>query len=175
MIIIGVILTLGIIFGIKYFISSSGGDGLEATSGNAADPFTAQPAASPTPPGYNPARRTESLGGGGSLEMFEKTNAGYAKVRAFFVKYQDRLLYGTDLTAEPPNPSERAQNPPSNGQPFAKEADNFWRSDWNYLATSGRQRIDAIGAEVKGLALPKPVIDKIYYINARREFGLTRH
>ena len=96
----------------------------------------------------------------------------YAKVRRFFIHYQDRILYGTDLTAEPLDAAERAQNPPTNGA-FSTEAETFWRSDWVYLATSGRQHIDAIKAEVKGLALPKKVIDKVYYANARRVFGLT--
>jgi len=32
------------------------------------------------------------------------------------------------------------------------------------------QHIDAIKADVKGLALPKSVIDKVYYSNARRVF-----
>ncbi len=93
-----------------------------------------------------------------------------AKVRAFFVKYQDRLLYGSDLTQNPPSASERAQNPPSTSADFAKEADDFWRSDWAYLATDTTQRIDAINADVPGLALPRTVIDKIYYGNARRVF-----
>ncbi len=93
------------------------------------------------------------------------------KVRRFFIKYQDRLLYGTDLTEDPPDPKERAQNPPMNAGQFGREAEDFWRSDWIYLATSGVQPIDAIKTEVKGLALPKPVIDKIYYANARRVFG----
>jgi Amidohydrolase len=96
------------------------------------------------------------------------------KVRRFFIKYQDRLLYGTDLTEDPPQPHERAQNPPSDGAPFELEADEFWRSDWLYLATSEMQRIDAINANVKGLALPKSVIDKIYYSNARRVFWRLR-
>jgi predicted TIM-barrel fold metal-dependent hydrolase len=93
------------------------------------------------------------------------------KVRRFFIKYQDRLLYGTDLTEEPPNPHERAQNPPSDGTPFDLEADGFWRSDWLYLATAQVQHIDAIKADVQGLALPRSVIDKIYYSNARRVFS----
>jgi predicted TIM-barrel fold metal-dependent hydrolase len=92
------------------------------------------------------------------------------KVRRFFIKYQDRLLYGSDLTESPPDPHARAQNPPSDGKSFAVEADEFWRSDWLYLATPDVQRIDAIQAEVKGLALPKAVIDKIYYLNAHRVF-----
>ncbi|MEP6883125.1 MAG: amidohydrolase family protein [Gammaproteobacteria bacterium] len=96
----------------------------------------------------------------------------YAKVRRFFIRYQDRILYGTDLTEEPPDATGRAQNPPTNGA-FTTEADGFWRSDWLYLATPGRQQIDAINANVEGLALPKSVIDKVYYANARRVFGLS--
>ncbi len=96
------------------------------------------------------------------------------KVRRFFIKYQDRLLYGSDLTENPPDPHERAQNPPMDSAQFAVEADAFWRSDWVYLATSEVQPIAAIKADVKGLALPKAVIDKIYYSNARRVFGHQR-
>jgi predicted TIM-barrel fold metal-dependent hydrolase len=100
-----------------------------------------------------------------------QSNANHAKVRAFFVKYQDRLMYGTDLTDSPPDPAARAQNPPTTGD-FAKEADATWRSDWRYLATSLSQPIAAINADAPGLALPREVIDKIYYRNARRFFHL---
>jgi len=102
------------------------------------------------------------------LQFQSKTDLD--KVRRFFIKYQDRLLYGSDLTENPQDPHERAQNPPSDGQPFELEADQFWRSDWLYLATAEVQRIDAIESAVKGLGLPKPVIDKIYYLNAQRVF-----
>ena len=94
------------------------------------------------------------------------------KVRRFFIRYQDRLMYGTDLTESPITAEDRAQNPPIDLQEFPKEADAFWRSDWMYLATATTQRIDAIQASVAGLALPRSVIDKIYYRNARRVFGL---
>jgi predicted TIM-barrel fold metal-dependent hydrolase len=100
-----------------------------------------------------------------------QSKSGYAKVRRFFVKYQDRILYGTDLTEDPPSASERAQNPPTNLAEFSEEADSFWRSDWIYLATAGHQHIDDIKSDVRGLALPRSVIDKIYYANARRVFG----
>jgi hypothetical protein len=100
-----------------------------------------------------------------------QSKADREKVRQFFIKYQDRLLYGTDLTEDPPDPHARAQNPPDDGTPFETEADKFWRSDWRYLATSDVQYIDAIKANVKGLALPKAVIDKIYYSNAHRVFA----
>ncbi|MES1971083.1 MAG: amidohydrolase family protein [Pseudomonadota bacterium] len=100
-----------------------------------------------------------------------QSNANMAKVRGFFLKYQDRLMYGTDLTDSPPDPNARAQNPPATGN-FKKEADDAWRSDWRYLATPLSQPVAAIKADTPGLALPRAVIDKIYYTNARRFFHL---
>ena len=96
------------------------------------------------------------------------------KVRRFFIRYQDRLLYGTDLTESPITAADRAQNPPTQPGQFPKEADAFWRSDWIYLATAASQHVDAIGADVVGLGLPPTVIDKIYYINALRVFKLQK-
>jgi predicted TIM-barrel fold metal-dependent hydrolase len=94
-----------------------------------------------------------------------------AEVRQFFISYQDRILYGTDLTKNPPSAEARAQNPPVE-ENFAGEADRFWRSDWRYLATTSPQHIEAIRADVDGLGLPRSVIDKIYYKNARRVFRI---
>jgi predicted TIM-barrel fold metal-dependent hydrolase len=99
-----------------------------------------------------------------------QSKSGYDKVRQFFIDYQDRILYGSDLTQNPADSAQRAQNPPVDAAEFPKEADAFWRSDWSYLATANMQHIDAIEADVTGLALPKRVIDKIYYLNARRVF-----
>ncbi len=82
------------------------------------------------------------------------------KVRRFFIRYAPRLIYATDLTQEP------AANPES----FRREAHEFWLSDWRYLATADTQHIDAIQADVPGLALPRAVIRRIYYTNAKREF-----
>jgi predicted TIM-barrel fold metal-dependent hydrolase len=84
------------------------------------------------------------------------------KVRDFFIKYQDRLLYGTDLTL----------NPGDDAAQFKQEAHGFWTRDWRYLATDESQRVEIIKADVKGLALPKAVIDKIYYANSKRVFRL---
>lgn len=82
------------------------------------------------------------------------------KVRDFFIRYQDRLLYGTDLTFGPDaDPGE-----------FKREAHAVWTADWRYLATGESQRVEVLHAEVPGLALPRAVIDKIYYANAVRVF-----
>jgi hypothetical protein len=102
-----------------------------------------------------------------------QSNADLEKVRAFFIKYQDRILYGTDLTDSPPDPAARAQNPPITGD-FAREADRVWRADWRYLATPLSQRVEAIDADAKGLNLPREVVDKIYWKNAARFFKLKQ-
>ena len=102
-----------------------------------------------------------------------QSNADLAKVRSFFIKYQDRILYGTDLTDSPPDPSARAQNPPATSN-FPQEADRVWRADWRYLATPLSQRVEAIRADAAGLSLPRAVIDKIYWKNAQRFFRLDR-
>lgn len=83
------------------------------------------------------------------------------KVRDFFIRYQDRLLYGTDLTFGPDaDPAE-----------FRREAHAAWTADWRYLATDESQRVDMINADVPGLALPREVVDKIYHANAVRVFA----
>ena len=86
----------------------------------------------------------------------------YKHVRDFFIRYQDRLLYGTDLTHEPGADDEA----------FRREAHAVWTSDWRYLATGVTQRIDNLDADVPGLRLPRAVIDKLYYRNAMQVFGL---
>lgn len=86
------------------------------------------------------------------------------KVRNFFIRYQDRLLYGSDL----------ADNPGSSEAEVRAEAHRSWTSHWRYLATAERQRIDDIDADVPGLALPRGVIDKVFRENARRVLGLNR-
>jgi hypothetical protein len=86
------------------------------------------------------------------------------KVREFFIRYQDRLLYGTDLTFGPDaDPAE-----------FKREAHAAWIADWRYLATGESQDVEVLHAEVPGLALPRTVIDKIYYANSVREFVPAR-
>ena len=52
------------------------------------------------------------------------------KVRNFFIKYQDRLLYGTDLTLNPDALQRRS------GSEFKREAHDVWTRDWRYLATA---------------------------------------
>jgi predicted TIM-barrel fold metal-dependent hydrolase len=97
-----------------------------------------------------------------------QSNQDRAKVRDFFIKYQDRLMYGTDIADNPPDPARTNEDPPMSASDFGADADRNWRSDWRYLATPLSQHVDDLKADVKGLALPRTVIDKLYYRNAAR-------
>jgi predicted TIM-barrel fold metal-dependent hydrolase len=81
-----------------------------------------------------------------------------ARVRDFFIRYQDRVLYGSDLAYEP------GADPAT----FNAEAHAAWLSDWKYLATDQVQHVDDLDADIAGLQLPRAVIDRIYHDNARR-------
>ena len=85
----------------------------------------------------------------------------HEKVRNFFIRYQDRLLYGTDLT----------YGPDAKPEDFKREVHAVWSADWRYLATAESQHVDMLHADVPGLALPRAVVDKIYYANAVRVFA----
>jgi predicted TIM-barrel fold metal-dependent hydrolase len=80
------------------------------------------------------------------------------RVRAFFIKYQDRILYGTDISCCK-DQGDKA---------FADEAHAAWLADWKFLAGSAESKSAEFDGSFRGLALPRAVIDKIYAGNARR-------
>jgi len=76
------------------------------------------------------------------------------KVRDFLIKYQDRVLYGTDLGLMPEDKTENA----------LKEWTTTYERDWKYFATD--QTVEYRGHYIKGLQLPLPVLRKLYHDNA---------
>jgi hypothetical protein len=78
------------------------------------------------------------------------------KVRAFLIKYQDRVLYGTDLDLLPDD---------NLGDTF-KEWQTTYARDWRFLATG--ETLTVAGKQVHGLSLPQPVLEKIFRSNAIR-------
>jgi predicted TIM-barrel fold metal-dependent hydrolase len=82
------------------------------------------------------------------------------KVRQFFIKYQDRVLYGTDLVHDPDARDER----------FKKEVHKKWLSDWKYFNTDSTMTVPDLDNSFQGLALPAKVIDKFYRTNAKKLF-----
>lgn len=84
----------------------------------------------------------------------------HGRVRAFFIEFQDRILYATDLTRLPLQADAD----------FAREAHEAWIEDWRFLTSHRTLHSPDFAATFHGLALPREVIDKIYRLNARRMF-----
>ena len=82
------------------------------------------------------------------------------RVRRFFIKYQDRLMYGSDIS----------QGPEQDGAALAAEAEAVWRMHWRYFNTADSFQVADLDAPVQGLALPRGVVDKLYRLNAQRAF-----
>jgi predicted TIM-barrel fold metal-dependent hydrolase len=78
------------------------------------------------------------------------------KVRKFFIEYQDRILYGTDLSIK------EKYDPVM----FAEKAHQVWQRDWIYFSTDSILTIPDIEKPVSGLNLPGLILEKIYRINA---------
>jgi len=82
------------------------------------------------------------------------------KVIAFFTKYQDRILYGTD---------GGANNKSSIADAYA-QTKRRWLRDWRYFTTDEMIEVPELDTPVQGLALDKQVVNKIYRDNAFRLF-----
>jgi predicted TIM-barrel fold metal-dependent hydrolase len=84
------------------------------------------------------------------------------KVRNFCIKYQDRLLYGTDLSVNENDGADKAQ----------KWIHDTWLDDWKYFTTKEEMTSNLFKGKFTGLLLPKEVIDKIYSKNAIKWYNL---
>jgi predicted TIM-barrel fold metal-dependent hydrolase len=82
------------------------------------------------------------------------------KVRHFLIRYQDRILYGSDTDY---GPGESAP-----AEITALHAD--WLNDWGFLVTDERMHSADFDAAFRGLRLPRTVVDKIYRGNAEALF-----
>jgi predicted TIM-barrel fold metal-dependent hydrolase len=76
------------------------------------------------------------------------------KVRAFLIKYQDRVLYGTDIEF----------SGAETGSAAVEEWETQLALDWRYFATA--DTFDYNGRTVHGLNLPPAVLKKLYHSNA---------
>jgi predicted TIM-barrel fold metal-dependent hydrolase len=91
------------------------------------------------------------------------------KVRDFFIKYQNRLLYGTDLLVDKSNDS---YDLPA----LLEKMERTYEVDYRYFATCEEMTAPEVDGPFNGLALPREVLVKIFYENARQWFpgiGIT--
>ncbi|MFL6354327.1 MAG: amidohydrolase family protein [Bryobacteraceae bacterium] len=78
------------------------------------------------------------------------------KVRQFMIKYQDRILYATDLEFYPRQKTDES----------ISDWQARYMADWKFFSTDGT--VDYEGHQVRGLHLPEQVLHKIYHDNALR-------
>jgi predicted TIM-barrel fold metal-dependent hydrolase len=81
-------------------------------------------------------------------------------VRNFFIKYQDRIIYATDL-------SVRENSNPVQVRQWARDT---WQNDWTYFVTDEKMEVNQVNGAFNGLKLPRQVVDKIYRENAEKWF-----
>lgn len=74
-------------------------------------------------------------------------------VRDFFIKYADRIMYGSDAY--------------DNIEKLLASLNN----DWDFLATYNRCQTTEIDGSFRGLCLPEEVLYKIYYENALKTYA----
>jgi predicted TIM-barrel fold metal-dependent hydrolase len=91
------------------------------------------------------------------------------KVRAFLIKYQDRVLYGVD---EQLNPWD--DKTPKDQEEHLKEWETFYANDWKYFATTETVKVMSMSwpsrnnQTVQGLGLPDSVLHKFFHDNAMK-------
>jgi predicted TIM-barrel fold metal-dependent hydrolase len=73
---------------------------------------------------------------------------------AFIVKYQDRLIYGSDLGFRATSTLPQTMD----------HWEEYYARDWRFLATT--ETVDFAGHTAKGLALPDAVLRRLYHENA---------
>ena len=93
------------------------------------------------------------------------------KVRAFFIKYQDRIIYGTDISGGM-IPTNFLIDMSKTGETWTNEEVERekrklvqrYLDDFRYYATD--DEIVVRNYSIRGLALPKEVLYKVFYGNA---------
>ena len=94
-----------------------------------------------------------------------------ARMRRFFEKYQDRILFGTDLGI---GPTQEDMMYGSNGSepPTLADERRFFLSTWRYFETQDKQIALPTPIQgrwsIDGIGLPEPVLRKLYFENAAR-------
>ncbi len=86
------------------------------------------------------------------------------RVREFCIKYQDRLLYGTDVGYSGSN----------NPEGFKKRMHDTWVDDWKYFTSKDEMTSDKFKGKFDGLQLPKEVVNKIFSENAIKWYKLNK-
>ena len=91
-------------------------------------------------------------------QLFYQTHSEREKVREFFIKYQDRFLYATDVQVR------ETDNPEQTNKSMHEARLRYWK----FFTTDETFPLPAVDGTYKGLKLPREVVDKIYRKNAEK-------
>lgn len=80
------------------------------------------------------------------------------KLLNFFIDYQDRFVYSTDLQ----------QYEDSDPEEVRKLAEDTWREDWEFFVTDNQLTVWQVEGSFQGLKLPREAIDKLYRKNVQK-------
>ena len=96
------------------------------------------------------------------------------QMRAFFTRWRERILFGTDFQAVPGGFVLGSAGTEIDG---ADRVPFFFRSHWRYFETADRDFAHPTPIQgnwtIDGLDLPEDVLHDIYHRNAERVFGLS--
>ncbi|GGG79854.1 hypothetical protein GCM10007415_10200 [Parapedobacter pyrenivorans] len=81
-------------------------------------------------------------------------------VRDFFMAYQDRIMYGTDIVDDGSEESES----------FRQRINTIRKRHWQFFTTTGLMEAPKVTGAFRGMGLPRSVVDKIYRINAEKTY-----
>ena len=79
-------------------------------------------------------------------------------VREFCIKYQDKIIYGTDVIDD---------GSTSAGE-IAERFEHLWNFHYKFFATREKMEAPEFQGEFSGLDLPDDVVEKIFYTNAKK-------
>lgn len=93
------------------------------------------------------------------------------KMRRFFEKYQDRILFGTD-TGVGPEDADMMYGSTGPLPPTAADEARFFTASWRYFETTDKQFESPTPIQgrwkIDGIGLPDAILRKVYYGNAAR-------
>lgn len=85
----------------------------------------------------------------------------YDAVRNFFIEFQDRVIYGTDVI------DDGSMTP----QQLKQHFETLWNAHWDFFATDQLLTAPEFDGKFQGLKLPEPVLRKIFYENAASTYN----
>lgn len=100
-------------------------------------------------------------------EMYYQFSEDVERTRNFFIKWQDRILFGTDLAIHRIVTEEHLEGYCKTIRRLKK----FFETSEEIDCFGGRPEFNVSGGQIKGINLPKEVYEKIYHKNFEKIFG----